>query len=884
MAKKVLLIDGNSIMFRAFFAMHNALDKFTNQDGLHTNAVYGFKLMLNHVLEKFHPDFALAAFDAGKKTFRTKMYADYKGGRNKTPDELVEQIPYVHQLCENCGIKAYQLKDYEADDIIGTLAKQADQKGYQTLIVTGDRDLIQLATDQTTVARTMKGVTETRHYTPEMVKEELGITPTQFIDQKALMGDSSDNYPGVSGIGEKRALKLVQKFGSVENLYANIDSLKKSKMKANLVAEEDVAREDKKLATILREAPIEVSIDDIKYTGEDKDKLTPFYQELGFRSFLAQMGADTDAGPAGKEIKYTTLSADNLKAVDQLGANVAFYLEMFDPNYHISSFDGFAIGDGKHYFASRDVALLKQEPLKSLLQNPDVKKDVFNAKAMIVGLHRLGLIINPVGFDLLLVSYLLNTSENSNDLGALAQEHDYFDIQTDEEVYGKGAKRQIPDDDQVFLSHLAKKVRAIIDLKPKLEQELADHQQTPLYTDIELPLTRVLARMEINGVRVDAKTLKEMGSKLAERQSELEQQIYNEAGEEFNINSTKQLGHILFEKLKLPVIKKTKSGYSTAVAVLEKLRGQSPIIDDILDYRQISKLRSTYISGLLKVIHSEDHKIHTRYLQTLTATGRLSSVDPNLQNIPVRTPEGKLIRKAFIPSQAGWQLYHADYSQIELRVLAHISGDHNLQQDFLDGKDIHASTARRIFHLPDDAVIDHNMRRRAKAVNFGIVYGISDYGLATRIHVSRKDAHEFIQSYFHEFPKVKDYIDQIVKSAHEKGYVETITHRRRYLPDIHAKNFARRSFAERTAMNTPIQGSAADIIKIAMINMQKAIDERGLQARMLLQIHDELLFEAPKSEIPTLEELVPKVMDSAVKLAVPLKVEGAAGDTWYDLK
>lgn len=885
MAKKVLLIDGNSIMFRAFFAMHNALDKFTNDQGLHTNAVYGFKLMLDHVLDNFHPDYALAAFDAGKKTFRTKMYSDYKGGRNKTPDELVEQIPYVHQLCENCGIKSYQLKNYEADDIIGTLAKQADDQGYETLIVTGDRDLIQLATDHTTVARTMKGVTQTRHYTPASIKEELGISPTQFIDQKALMGDSSDNYPGVSGIGEKRALKLVQKYGSVEGLYDNIDSLKKSKMKDNLVAEEKVAKEDKKLATILRDAPIEISLDDTKYTGENRDKLIPFYQELNFRSFLAQMGAESGSGtPAGKEIHFTKLTLANLDQVEALQGEVGFYLEMFDPNYHVSSFDGFAIGDGEHYFASRDVSLLQKAPLQKILADPKVKKDVFNAKAMIVGLHRLGLSIQPVGFDLLLVSYLLNTSENSNDLGALAHEHHYYDIQTDEDVYGKGAKRRIPESDDVFLGHLAKKVRAILDLKPQLEKQLDEHEQTPLYTDIELPLTSVLAKMEISGVHVNAQTLKDMGSKMKERQAELEQQIYNEAGEEFNINSTKQLGHILFEKLKLPVIKKTKSGYSTAVAVLEKLRGQSPIIDEILDYRQISKLSSTYITGLLKEIHSEDHKIHTRYLQTLTATGRLSSVNPNLQNIPVRTEEGKLIRKAFVPSQPGWKLYHADYSQIELRVLAHISGDHNLQQDFIDGKDIHASTARRIFHLPDDAVIDHNMRRRAKAVNFGIVYGISDYGLSQRIHVSRKDAHEFIQSYFHEFPKVKEYVDNIVKTAHEKGYVETITHRRRYLPDIHSKNFAKRSFAERTAMNTPIQGSAADIIKIAMINMQKAIDSRGLKARMLLQIHDELLFEAPEEEIPTLEKLVPKVMDSAVKLAVPLKVEGASGDTWYDLK
>ena len=448
----------------------------------------------------------------------------------------------------------------------------------------------------------------------------------------------------------------------------------------------------------------------------------------------------------------------------------------------------------------------------------------------------------------------------------------------------RGLSGAIPDDDQTFYTHLAQKARAINDLRDSLFKKLDDNQQTPLYTEIEVPLTRVLAAMEITGIKVNAQTLKDMGSKLTERLADIEDQIYAAAGEEFNINSTKQLGHILFEKLKLPVIKKTKTGYSTAVDVLEKLADQAPIVEDILQYRQIAKLQSTYITGLLKVIHSSDQKIHTRYLQTLTQTGRLSSVDPNLQNIPIRLPEGRLIRKAFVPSHEGWQIFSSDYSQVELRVLAHITSDKNLQEDFKNGEDIHASTARRIFHLPADAEIDRNMRRRAKAVNFGIVYGISDYGLAQRIHVSRSQAHEFIQNYFKEFPGVKKYIDDMIAFAREHGYVETITHRRRYLPDIHAKSFSRRSFAERTAMNTPIQGSAADIIKIAMIRMKEEIKQRQLQARMLLQIHDELVFEAPAEEIPVLQKLVPQVMDSAVQLNVPLKVESKIGDTWYDLK
>ncbi|WHO84983.1 DNA polymerase I [Limosilactobacillus oris] len=885
MAKQLLLIDGNSIVFRAFFAMHNQIDKFTNKDGLHTAAIYGFKLMLDHVLDKFHPDAALVAFDAGKVTFRTKMYDDYKGGRNKTPDELTEQFPYVRELVEACGLHSYELKNYEADDIIGTLAKEGDEAGYETLIVTGDRDLTQLASDHTTVAVTHKGVTDTEHYTPAHVEEKLGITPRQIIDMKALMGDSSDNYPGVTKIGEKTAIKLVKQFGSVENLYDHIDDLKKSKMKEHLVEDEEIARQCKTLATILQDAPLEISLDDIAYRGEQTEKLVAFYQQMGFKSFLAKMdlapeeGAD-DSAP----VKYTELTADNLAAVDQLKDELSFYLEMPDANYHTSPFAGFVIGDGTTWLVSRDTELLKQDPLKKLLESSAVAKNVFNAKAQIVGLHRLRIDLRNVDFDLLLASYLLNTNDNSNDLGQVALEHDYHKVATDEEVYGKGAKRAIPDDDQTFYTHLAQKARAINDLRDPLFKKLDDNQQTPLYTDIEVPLTRVLAAMEITGIKVNAQTLKDMGSKLTERLADIEDQIYAAAGEEFNINSTKQLGHILFEKLKLPVIKKTKTGYSTAVDVLEKLADQAPIVEDILQYRQIAKLQSTYITGLLKVIHSSDQKIHTRYLQTLTQTGRLSSVDPNLQNIPVRLPEGRLIRKAFVPSHEGWQIFSSDYSQVELRVLAHITGDKNLQEDFKNGEDIHASTARRIFHLPADAEIDRNMRRRAKAVNFGIVYGISDYGLAQRIHVSRSQAHEFIQNYFKEFPGVKKYIDDTIAFAREHGYVETITHRRRYLPDIYAKSFSQRSFAERTAMNTPIQGSAADIIKIAMIRMKEEIKQRQLQARMLLQIHDELVFEAPAEEIPVLQKLVPQVMDSAVQLNVPLKVESKVGNTWYDLK
>ncbi len=585
-----------------------------------------------------------------------------------------------------------------------------------------------------------------------------------------------------------------------------------------------------------------------------------------------------------KPIDFTVLTKDNLTDLAKLTDHVDFYLEMPTTNYHTSAFAGFAIGADGHWYVSRDVELLTKPAVAELLASTSVTKDVFDMKRTMVGLNRLGVQLGTVDFDLLLVSYLLDTNDNSNDLGSLAAQHGYLDLPTDEEVYGKGVKRAIPDDDQLFFSHLARKLAAIAALKPDLLKKLEANEQAPLYDDIEKPMVIVLAQMEMAGITVDSATLKAMGSQFKERLSEIEQTIYQEAGEEFNINSPKQLGHILFEEMKLPVIKKTKTGYSTAVDVLEKLAPEAPIVANILQYRQISKINSTYVEGLLEAIHSSDQKVHTRYLQTLTQTGRLSSVDPNLQNIPVRLEEGRKIRQAFIPSHPGWQIFSSDYSQIELRVLAHITDDENMQAAFKAGDDIHAATAMRIFGLKSPADVTPNIRRQAKAVNFGIVYGISDYGLSQNIGITRKAAKNFIDAYFREYPGVKAYMDNIVKTAHEQGYVETIAHRRRYLPDIHSKSFNQRSFAERTAMNTPIQGSAADIIKIAMIKMQDRLKAEGLQATMLLQVHDELIFEAPKVEIPILEKLVPSVMDSAVKLDVPLKVESHFGDTWYDAK
>ena len=874
--KRLLLIDGNSVLFKAFYALYRSIDHFTNATGLHTNAIYGFNVMLQKMLDRVHPTAILAAFDAGSVTFRTKMYADYKGNRKQTPPELSEQFPVMMKLLKARGIKSYELKNYEADDIIGTLAYQADAAGYRTWIVTGDRDLTQLCSGLTTVSISKTGVSRIEHYTPQHVREKMGITPRQIIDKKALQGDASDNYPGVTKVGPKTADKLIKKFGSVEGVYRHLSEVHGKKLKEHLTNDRDVAFLAKRLATIDRHAPLTIKLRDLTYHGDQKSALVKIYQKLGFQHFLSKMNLSFR-----RPVKFQVLNRANLASlVDNPGNEVEFYLGMFGANYHVAPLVGFALGIHGRWLVSKDVSLLKVPQIKAILESPKIAKDVFDAKRTYVGLHRLGIQLGKVNFDLLLASYLLNTSQNENDLGKIANLHGDYEVEPDAEVYGTGKSRHLPANDSVLFKHWARKLAAIKALKQPLFKHLAKNQQTNLYRQIEIPVAFVLARMEIAGITVDTQKLNEMESKYGERLAQIEQAIYEDAGEKFNIGSPKQLSHILFEKLQLPPLKKTKTGYSTSVHVLKRLAPDSPIVQKILKYRRIAKILSTYIEGLLKDVYSSDHKVHTRYLQTLTRTGRLSSVDPNLQNIPVRTPEGKRIRQAFVPRKPGWQIFSADYSQVELRVLASIAKDRNMQHEFKENDDIHASTARRIFGLKSNAEVTPNLRRQAKAVNFGIVYGISAFGLSRRNGISRKRAQIFIHKYFSEYPNVHKYMKDSVDQAHRLGYVETITHRRRYLPDIHSNNYHVRSFAERTAMNTPIQGSAADIIKVAMIKAEKAV--RKMQATMLLQIHDELIFEAPDSEIPKLEKLIPHVMDTAVKLAVPLKVTTGHGRTWYD--
>ncbi|WP_338750606.1 DNA polymerase I [Bacillus sp. FJAT-52991] len=874
MEKKIVLIDGNSVAYRAFFA----LPLLNNDKGIHTNAVYGFTMMLMKILQEEQPTHILVAFDAGKTTFRHETYKEYKGGRQKTPPELSEQFPYLRELLNCYHIPYFELENYEADDIIGTLSLQAEKEGFEVKIFSGDKDLTQLSSEATTVCITRKGITDIEVYTPGHIQEKYSLTPEQIIDMKGLMGDSSDNIPGVPGVGEKTAIKLLKQFESVEQLLGSIDEVSGKKLKEKLEEHKELALMSKQLATILREVPMDVSLNSLEYEGPNNDQVYELFKDLGFNSLLDKLDRPADEMVAHESVDYNI----ETELDEQLfNSQSSFYLEMITDNYHHADIAGFGLAaENKISYISVEAALASPT-FKAWAENEQYKKSVFDAKRTVIGLRRHGIELKGIDFDLLLASYLINPSESPEDFSAVAKLHGFGTIQSDEAVYGKGAKLKLPEE-EVYAEHIASKVAALAQLKETCLQELEDNQQLKLFYDLELPLALILADMESEGVQVDVDRLKQMGDELKQQLSVLEQTIYQLAGTEFNINSPKQLGTILFEKLGLPPIKKTKTGYSTSADVLEKLAPSHEIVEHILHYRQLGKLQSTYIEGLLKVV-SDNNKIHTRFNQALTQTGRLSSTEPNLQNIPIRLEEGRKIRQAFVPTKSDSVIFAADYSQIELRVLAHIANDEKLIEAFLQGLDIHTATAMDVFHVSKEEV-DGNMRRQAKAVNFGIVYGISDYGLSQNLGITRKEAADFIERYLTTYPGVKEYMDSIIREAKEKGYVTTLLQRRRYIPEITSRNFNLRGFGERTAMNTPIQGSAADIIKKAMIDVAERLDKEKLQSKLLLQVHDELIFEVPKEEIEIMSKLVPEVMEQAVPLKVPLKVDFSYGATWYDAK
>ncbi|MCG5209227.1 DNA polymerase I [Staphylococcus aureus] len=874
---KLVLIDGNSLSFRAFYA----LPLLSNKAGIHTNAVYGFAMLLEKILKEEKPNHFLVAFDAGKTTFRHEKYSEYKGGRQKTPPELSEQFPYIRQLLDAYHIKRYELDNYEADDIIGTLSKEADKAGFQTIIITGDRDLTQLATDNVTIYYTKKGVTDVDHYTPDFIAEKYnGLTPNQIIDMKGLMGDTSDNIPGVAGVGEKTAIKLLNQFDTVEGVYEHLDEISGKKLKEKLQNSKEDALMSKELATINVDSPIEVKLEDTLMTHQDEQQeKIELFKKLEFKQLLADIDQSASGEDAIEKTFEIETSFDNVDFTSLKEATIHFELD--GGNYLRNNILKFSLFTGEKHIVINADYIINYAELVSWLENPNTKKVVYDAKKTYVASHRLGIDIQNISFDIMLASYIIDPSRTISDVQSVVSLYGQSFVKDDVSIYGKGKKFKVPEDD-VLNPYVASITDAIYFAKPNMDKQLEEYNQVELLADLELPLAKILSEMEEIGIYTDVHDLEEMEKEIQEKLDVLIRNIHDAAGEDFNINSPKQLGVVLFETLQLPVIKKTKTGYSTAVDVLEQLQGEHPIIDYILEYRQLSKLQSTYVEGLQKVI-SDDQRIHTRFNQTLAQTGRLSSVDPNLQNIPVRLEEGRKIRKAFKPTSKDSVILSADYSQIELRVLAHITQDESMKEAFINGDDIHTATAMKVFGVEADQV-DSLMRRQAKAVNFGIVYGISDYGLSQSLGITRKKAKAFIDDYLASFPGVKQYMSDIVKDAKALGFVETLLHRRRYIPDITSRNFNLRGFAERTAMNTPIQGSAADIIKLAMVKFAQKMKETTYQAKLLLQVHDELIFEVPKSEVDSFSEFVEEIMENALQLDVPLKVDSSYGATWYDAK
>ncbi|MGI1804256.1 DNA polymerase I [Exiguobacterium sp. TDN 0502] len=864
MENKLLLIDGNSLTYRAFFA----LPPMTDAQGRNTNAAYGFTMMLLKLLEEEQPTHMLVAFDASSETFRHDVYEEYKGSREKTPSELREQFPIVRDICEALGIQMMELHRYEADDLIGTLAETMPAD--RTRIVTGDKDLLQLVTDKVEVLITKRGITDVQCMTEELFAETYGgLKPIQMIDLKGLMGDKSDNIPGIPGIGEKTAVKLISAYGSVEGLYEHVEELK-GKQKEKVIANEELARLSKELATIKVDVPLETTLDDLQIRDVDTQVPYSLFQSLGFKSLTNRFA------PVVKEEDKEQLNVVTITSFPEEVTDAVLVAEQLREDYMEEDIIGFAIATTDAIYVA--APSLVEDPAFQTWIESEHRKICLDAKQVSFALRKHGLTLNGYE-DLLLAGYLLNLSGGTT-LASIAG-HYAMMAPNEEAVLGKGAKRVAPDDEKLH-PYLAEKARMIELLFPKVREELKANQQYELYETLERPLSGVLAEMEWTGIRVDVPTLQSMQADLAGRLSELETTIFEAAGETFNINSPKQLGVILFEKLELPAFKKTKTGYSTAADVLEKLRPLHPVIDHIMLYRELQKLQSTYVEGLQKVV-KEDGKIHTRFAQTIAQTGRLSSVNPNLQNIPIRIEEGRKIRKAFVPSEPGWSLYAADYSQIELRVMADMSQDQTLVDAFLHDEDIHTQTASSVFGVePED--VTGNMRRQAKAVNFGIIYGISDYGLSQNLNITRKEAQAFIDRYFELFPQIKQFMDTAIETARANGFVETLMNRRRNIPDINSKNFNLRGFAERTAINTPIQGSAADIIKKAMLDVHAALEASDLKARLLLQVHDELIFEAPDEELDALQALVKQAMEQTVALSVPLRVDGGAGHTWYETK
>jgi len=896
MSPKIILIDGNSILNRGFYAL-SGRSMLTTSTGLYTNAVYAFVNILNKYIEEKKPDYIAVAFDLRAKTFRHNLYDGYKAQRKGMPDELAMQVPLAKEVLKAMNIPIIEREGYEADDIIGSISLKAEKENFEVIILTGDRDSFQLISDRVKVIlpSTKSGKTETTVYDKQAIMEKYGVLPHQLIDVKGLMGDSSDNIPGVPGVGEKTALSLISAYGSLEGVYEHIDEIRQPKLRSSLIEYKEQAFLSRTLGTIIRELDCCANLEDLRRKEVNRIELLNVFRKLEFESLISKMDLlaveEQELPSSLKELKINHVSApEGLKQwlpylLKQ--KNVAV-LQLIDREDSYSShLSGLALCTGDEVLYFETCGELPEEliatGLREFWEDKNIHKTGHNIKELITWLFRHGVELNGLVFDTMIAEYLIDSLRNGYPITNLSWKYLNRTVPSLEELLGKGKGQkkysEIPADK--LCEYSGQNVKAIYDLWQHQKKVLLENQQEDLFNSIELPLITVLASMEYYGFKVDAAKLHEYGEVLLSRIKALEKMIYMLAGEEFNINSTKQLGSILFEKLKLPVVKSTKTGYSTDVEVLEELYHRHDIIPCIIEYRQLSKLYTTYAEGLEKVINPVTGKIHSSFNQTVTATGRISSTEPNLQNIPVRHEMGREIRKAFVPSSENAVFVDADYSQIELRVLAHITGDEALINAFAKGEDIHTATASLVFDVAPENVTPE-LRRRAKAVNFGIVYGISDYGLARDLGITRKEAKRYIDGYFEKYPKVKAYVDEIVRIGQEMGYVETIFHRRRYLPELASKNFHQRSFGKRVAMNTPIQGTAADIIKIAMVKVYQALKDSGLKSRLILQVHDELVIETFEDELEKVRELVKKCMEEAVKLSVPLVVDISTGRNWYE--
>lgn len=871
---KFVLIDGHSILNRAFYGV----PIFTNSEGLHTNAVFGFLNIMFKIIDSKQPDYMAVAFDVNQPTFRHEMFKDYKGTRKPMMEELREQVPVIKELLQKMNITTVELPGYEADDVIGTLSKKGEKAGMEVDVISGDRDLLQLASDHITICipKTKKGQTTVEEYNTEGVRKLYKVTPTEFIDVKALMGDSSDNIPGVPGIGEKGATAIISQFGSIENAYDHADEISNTRNRNALLNNYEMAQMSKTLATINIQSPVEVTPKQCKLKDIFTEDALEMIKRLEFKSMIQRFGSVTSTNDCEGGFKYINnpFDADPIFEQAKNADNVGIFIYRNKDNFGVS----LCFNNDNVYYIGKEGFVTEDYIIEKV-------RDLVNAKAKLTILNikeNNDILENDDAesiFDISIAAYLLNPLQNTYDYDDIAREYSGMNVPAFDEIFPKTKKSETPSDEipENILKYACYNAYVAYKAKDALTEKLKETEMLDIYNNVEIPLTYALYDMEQAGIMVAGDKLKEYGERLKTGIEALEKDIFAEAGHEFNINSPKQLGEILFGEMQLPGGKKTKTGYSTSASVLEKLEPDYPFVSKILEYRQLTKLKSTYADGLAVYI-GEDNRIHGKFNQTITATGRISSTEPNLQNIPVRMPLGREIRKVFIPKE-GCVFIDADYSQIELRILAHMSDDKNLIDAYNHSKDIHAATASLVFHVPLEEVTKEQ-RSNAKAVNFGIVYGISSFGLSNDLSISRKEAEQYIKDYFISYPGIKNYLDNSVKEAKEKGYSVTMFGRRRPIPELTSGNFMQRQFGERVAMNSPIQGSAADIMKIAMINVAKELKEKDLKSKIVLQVHDELLIEAYENEVEQVKDILKRNMEQAAHLNVPLDVDVQVGNNW----